>query len=193
MNKRLGSTYSVGFRLPEQTPSVLCLKELRALLPDSLSINLSCNLVSFPPNVESDGKTHWYFHRSVRKVIPLPILETHSGNCPCVNLQEFLPSTWKQHLFGSLDTSDQISPLTTQGTAEFLLILPRAPLWEPVQFRAQFKFGTTAKGCHSSCLCAYMTSQNTNLFLLKTKPLCHCFLLAWLVASVGQPRVGASG
>lgn len=77
--------------------------------------------------------------QEVRKVIPLPVLQTvqtyrdsflQLGNSVC---------------FGSLDTSDQIRPLTTQGTAEFLLILPRAPLWEPVQFRAQFKLALLPK------------------------------------------------
>lgn len=113
MDKRAGSVYTVHSGPPERIPSVLYSKdwyfdtdiegtELDALLPDSLSIISSCNQMPFTPKVETDGKTSSYLHRHVRKVIPIPVLETHDGNCTCVNLQGFLFSAWKQHLLWQL-------------------------------------------------------------------------------------------
>lgn len=145
-----------------------------------------------PLNVESDGKTRSYLHRSVRKVIPIPALAAHDGNCACVNLQGFLPSAWKQHLLWQPGHQWPNQPphntrhcWVSANPSQSFSLGACATL-------STVQIGTAAKGRHSSCFCAYMASQNTELFLLKTKPLCHCFLLAWLVAIAGQPGVGAS-
>lgn len=72
--------------------------ELDVLLPALLSVSLSYNQMSFAPKVESDRKTPLYLHRSIRKVIPIPVLEIHERHCTCINLQGFLSLAWKQHL-----------------------------------------------------------------------------------------------
>lgn len=75
---------------PWASTSVLSLKELCGLLPDSLSINSSCNLMYFPLDVECDGKTHSY--TGGQEGHP----PSRATNCP--NLQGFLPSAWNQRL-----------------------------------------------------------------------------------------------
>lgn len=72
--------------------------ELDVLLPALLSISLSYNQMSFIPKVESDRKTPLSLRRSIRKVIPIPMLEIHVRNCTCINLQGFLSLLCKQHL-----------------------------------------------------------------------------------------------
>lgn len=109
MDKRGGSASSVHSTMPEYKPSALYSKEwcfgtylegteLAALLPDSLFISSSYNLMPFALKVESNRKTPLYLHWSVRKAIPIPVVETHDGNCTCVNLQGSVSSAWKQHL-----------------------------------------------------------------------------------------------
>lgn len=72
----------------------ICLEgtELDVLLPALPSTSSSYNQISFTPKVESDRKTPLYLHRSIRKVVPIPVLEIHDRNCTCINLQGFLSS-----------------------------------------------------------------------------------------------------
>lgn len=87
MDKRGGGVYSVCSGIPKCKPGVLYSKkryfntyiegtEWAAMVPDSLFISSSYNQMPFRPKVESDRKTPSYLHRSVGKVIPIPVLET---------------------------------------------------------------------------------------------------------------------